>query len=138
MSAELVELVGQVGPYVGAAVTAYGAGVLTRAQDAAVDATANLGQRIVQTVWHRGRRSDRAALEIAVEEAAAEGAGEGAGEDLRRQIERALREDARLRSEIAAMLPGAPQIVITATGERGVAAQHIGMVINGDNPTVHP
>ncbi|MFF0390010.1 hypothetical protein ACFYS8_15185 [Kitasatospora sp. NPDC004615] len=136
MSTELVQLVEQTGPYLSAAVTAYGAAVLTRAQDAAVDATANLGQRIIQTVWHRRRRSDQAALTVALEEAAAEPESAEAAVDLRRQIERALREDDRLREDVAAMLPPAPQVVITATGERSIAAQNIGTVINGDNTTV--
>ncbi|MDH6119332.1 hypothetical protein [Kitasatospora sp. GAS204B] len=136
MSAELVQLVEQAGPYVSAAVTAYGAAVLTRAQDAAVDATANLGQRILQTVWQRRQRSDQAALTVSVAEAAAEPENPEAAADLRRQIERALREDDRLREDVAAMLPPTPQVVITASGERGIAAQHIGTVINGDNTTI--
>ncbi|MGW4651140.1 hypothetical protein [Kitasatospora sp. NPDC004289] len=134
MSAEVAELVGQIGPYVGAAVTAYGAGVLTRAQDAAVDGTANVGRRIVQAVWQRRRRADRAALEVAVEDLAADGAGPEAAEELRLQIERALREDEQLRAEIAALLPVGAPVVITATGERGIAAQRIGTVIStGDH-----
>ncbi|MFG2820949.1 hypothetical protein ACGFX4_16165 [Kitasatospora sp. NPDC048365] len=138
MSAELVQLVEQAGPYLTAAVSAYGATVLTRAQNAAADGTAEVGRRIVRAVWQRRRRPDQLALEAAVEAVAAEPESPEAADDLRRQIERALREDAELRAEIAAMLPGAPQVVITATGERGIAAQHIGTVVNGDGATVRP
>ncbi|MFG2697343.1 hypothetical protein [Kitasatospora sp. NPDC048407] len=59
-----------------------------------------------------------------------------ASTELRQQIERAFREDGQLREEIAAMLPRAPRTVITASGERGVAAYHIDTVISGDNNSI--
>ncbi|MDH6113431.1 hypothetical protein P3T36_001690 [Kitasatospora sp. MAP12-15] len=136
MSSELVQLAEQAGPYLSAAASAYGTAVFTRAQDAAADATANLGQRILQAVWRRRGRPDQAALAVAVGDAKAEPGSVEAAAYLRLQIERALREDDGLRAEIVAMLPSVPQVTVTATGERGIAAHQIGTVINGDNNSI--
>ncbi|GJF29236.1 hypothetical protein KNE206_19360 [Kitasatospora sp. NE20-6] len=56
----------QAGPYLTAAVSAYGGAVLARAEGAAADSTANLGRRILQTVWRRRTEPEQAALEAAV------------------------------------------------------------------------
>jgi hypothetical protein len=140
VSAEIAQLVEQTGPYLSTAVSAYGVGVLTRAEDAAVDATANLGRRILRAVWHRRGEQDRAGLEAAVRDAADDPDDSDARAALRQQIKRALREDARLRDELARMLSaaGAGTVNVTASGERSIAAQRIGVAITGDNATVRP
>ncbi|MFJ2897561.1 hypothetical protein ACIO87_22065 [Streptomyces sp. NPDC087218] len=139
MSAEIAELVQQAGPYVTAAVGAYGVGVLTRAESAAVEATANVGRRILQAVWHRRGEQGRAELEAVVAEVEADAADEDAAAALRQQIKRALREDAELLAELAGLLPVTGGTVnVTASGERSIAAQHIGTAVTGDNVTVKP
>ncbi|WP_371497631.1 hypothetical protein OG871_16940 [Kitasatospora sp. NBC_00374] len=124
MSAEIADLVNQAGPYLTAALTAYGSAVLTKAEDAAADATANLGRRILQTVWHRRSEPEQAELEAAVQEAAEEINDEDAAAALRQQIKRALRDDTDLRSELAQLLP--PQspgtVTATASGLGAIAA----------------
>ena len=136
VSAEIAELVGQATPYVTAALRAYGGSVMTRAEEGAADATANLGRRLLQAFWHRGSEAQQAALETAVGDAAEDVADDDAAAALRQQLKRALREDADLRNEIFSMLP-TESISFTASGERSVAAQTInGVVTTGDNAQV--
>ncbi|MEU5666748.1 hypothetical protein [Streptomyces longwoodensis] len=140
MGDEIVQLVNQVGPHLSTAVSAYGMGVLTRAEDAAVDATANLGRRILQAVWHRRGERGRTDLEAAVHDVAEDPEDGDAAAALRQQIKRALREDPALRDELARMLavPGAGSVNVTASGERAIAAQTIGTAVTGDNVTLRP
>ncbi|WP_405907788.1 hypothetical protein OG742_23205 [Streptomyces sp. NBC_00828] len=134
VSAEIVQWVEQAGPAVTAAVSAYGATVLTRAHDAAADATVGLGQRILQAMWRRRDESGRTELERVVHEAADEQDDAYTRTVLSRLLKRALREDPELRDELAAMLPApaAGTVNITAAGERSIAAQDIGTAITGD------
>ncbi|MGW4851275.1 hypothetical protein ACWEPZ_08570 [Streptomyces sp. NPDC004288] len=142
MSAEIVELVEQAGPYLTAAVSAYGTAVLVRAQDAALDAavegTAGVGRRILELVWRRRDGEERAALEAAVREAAEEPEDADAAAALRRQIKRALREDAELVRELAALLPERGGVTVNVSGARAIGAQHIGIAATGDHTTIHP
>ncbi|MFD9467185.1 hypothetical protein [Streptomyces sp. NPDC060027] len=137
MDAEIVQLVGQAGPAVTAAVGAYGAAVLTRAQDAAADATVGLGQRILQLVWRHRDEAGQAELERVVGEAADEQDDAYSTAVLSRLLGQALQNDPALREELAAVLPApAPGTVnVTASGERSIAAQHIGTAITGDGHT---
>lgn len=138
MSAELVGLVEQAGPYLTTALGAYGAGVLSRAEDAAAAGTANVGRAILHAVWRRRDTRGRAELEAAVGDAALEPTDADAAAALRQQIKRALREDEELRRELAALLPAAG-VTVTASGERSIAARTITTAITGDNATVrHP
>lgn len=136
MSTELVQVVQQAGPYLSAALAAYGGAVLVRAESAAVDATANVGRRILHLVWRRRDEPGQAALEEAVREAAVDPEDEDAAAALRQQIKRTLREDAELLREVAGMLPAAGPVTNTASGTRSVAAQHIGTAVTGDNNQV--
>jgi len=142
MSAEIVQLLEQAGPYLSAAVGAYGATVFSRAEDAAVeaaaDATASVGRRILRAVWHRRDDQGRAALETAVREAAEEPAEEDAAGALRQLIKRALREDAELAREVAGLLPAAGGVTVNVSGKRAIGAQHIGIAVSGDDATIHP
>ncbi|MFG2438977.1 hypothetical protein [Streptomyces sp. NPDC048508] len=137
MSAEIVQLVEQAGPYLTAAVGAYGATVLTRAQDAAADATVTLGQRMLQAVWRGRDETGQAELQRAVDEAADEQNDTFTAMTLGRLLRRALQDDAELRTELSAMLPApaSGSVTITASGERSISAQHIGTAITGDGHT---
>ncbi|WP_371596421.1 hypothetical protein [Streptomyces sp. NBC_00564] len=137
VSAEIAQWVQQAGPPVTAAVSAYGAAVLTRAEEAAADATVGLGQRILQLVWRRGDEAGRGELERVVGEAADEQDDAYTTAVLSRLLKRALQDDAELREELAAVLPvpAAGTVNITASGERSIAAQHIGTAITGDGHT---
>ncbi|MGV9905204.1 hypothetical protein ACWDU8_22395 [Streptomyces sp. NPDC003388] len=132
-----MQLVEQAGPYLTAAVGAYGAAVLTRAQDAAADATVGLGQRILQSLWRRGDEAGRAELERVVDEAADEQDDVYSAAVLSRLLRRALRDDPGLQEELSALLPApaAGTVTITASGERSIAAQHIRTAITGDGQT---
>ncbi|WP_330456261.1 hypothetical protein OIB37_04830 [Streptomyces sp. NBC_00820] len=137
MGAEIVQLVQQAGPYLTAALGAYGGTVLSRAEEAAADATADLGRRILRAVWSRGDESEQATLEVAVDEALQDAEDPDAMAALRQLIKRALRDDEELRRELAELLP-APSgtVVITASGTRSIAAQHIGTAVTGDDARV--
>ncbi|MCX4917032.1 hypothetical protein [Streptomyces sp. NBC_00687] len=137
MDVEIVQLVGQAGPAVTAAVGAYGAAVLTRAQDAAAGATVSLGQRILQLVWRHRDEAGQAELERVLGEAADEQDDTYSTAVLSRLLRQALQDDPALREELAAVLPApAPGTVnVTASGERSIAAQHIGTAITGDGHT---
>ncbi|MFC9243295.1 hypothetical protein ACFT7S_04380 [Streptomyces sp. NPDC057136] len=119
------------------AVSAYGAAVLTRAQDAAADATVGLGQRILQAVWRRGDEAGRAELERVVNEAVDEQDDVYTTAVLVRLLKSALQDDRELREELTALLPvpTAGTVTVTASGERSIAAQHIGTAITGDGHT---
>ncbi|MEU2063795.1 hypothetical protein [Streptomyces sp. NPDC013455] len=139
VGSEIVQWVERAGPAVSTAVDAHGAEVLTRAEDAGDDATVRAGRRILQAVWRRGDEAGRTELERAVSEAA------GAPEDpdthavVRQVLKRAMRDDPRLREELASLLPApAPGVVnITASGTRSIAAHHIGTAVTGDGPAAH-
>lgn len=135
-----MQLVEQAGPYLTAAVGVYGLGVLARAEDAAVDATANLGRRILQVVWQRRDAQGRAELEAAVQDTAEAPDDADAAAALRQQIKRALRDDAELLGELARILPvgGDGTVNVTASGERSIAAKTIGTAVTGDNTTITP
>ncbi|MFC8517468.1 hypothetical protein [Streptomyces sp. NPDC057257] len=139
MDSEIVQLVEQAGPYLTTALGAYGAGVLSRAEDAAVGATANLGRRLLHAVWRRRDEWGRAELEAAVRDAAGESDDADAAAALRQQLKRALREDEELRRELAGLLPAAGgPVTVTASGARSIAAHTIGTAITGDNATLRP
>lgn len=139
MSAEVVQLVEQAGPYLTTAVSAYGVAVFTRAESAAVDATANVGRRILQAVWRRRDDQGRVELEAAIQGTAEAPDDADAAAALRQQIKRALREDAELLAELTRMLSAAGETVnVTASGERSIAAKTIGTAVTGDNTTIRP
>ncbi|MFE0546920.1 hypothetical protein [Streptomyces sp. NPDC058891] len=139
MSAEIVGLVEQAGPYLTAALGAYGGAVLTRAESTAVDATANMGRRILRVVWRRRDEAEQAAMEAAVHDAAENLEDPDAAAALRQYVKRALREDAELRRELTELLPtpATGPVTITASGERAIAAQTITTAITGDGHHPH-
>ncbi|MFB7999015.1 hypothetical protein ACFC4G_40130 [Streptomyces sp. NPDC056002] len=139
MSSEIVQLVEQAGPYLMTAVSSYGAAVLTRAENAAAEGTAQLGRRILQMAWRRRDQQGRAELEAAVQDAADAPNDEDAAAALRQQIKRALRDDAELLAELTRLLPaGGETVNVTASGPRSIAAKNIGTAVTGDNTTIKP
>ena len=107
-------IAGQVVPVIGAAVSAYGAGVLTRVQDAAAEATVGLGQRLL--AWLLRHAPQRASLEAAVTDLATDGNDPDAIAALRLQIRKILNQDPDLAAELAGMLPPSPQVTAMNTG----------------------
>lgn len=136
-NAEIVQWVQQAGPAVTAAVSAYGAAVLTRAEDVAADSTVGLGQRILQAVWRRRDDAGQAELERVVDEAVDEQDDTYTTAVLSRLLKRVLQDDPELRAELSAMMPtpASGTVTITASGARSIAGQHIGIAITGDGHT---
>ncbi|MGW7526186.1 hypothetical protein [Streptomyces sp. NPDC054783] len=137
MSAEIAQWVEQAGPYLTAALGAYGGGVLTRAEDAAADATANLGRRLLQAVWSRRNEHEQALMERAVQDAAEDSGDADAAATLRYTLKRALRDDEDLRRELADLMPDpSGPMTITASGARAIAAHTIGTAVTGDHTRI--
>jgi hypothetical protein len=131
-------LAGAVVPYVVALVTAYGAGVLTKIQEAAVASAAEgsvgLGRRLLLRIL--GREESRAALEGAVSDVAENPGDEDFQVALRAQIKKALVADQDLARDIAQMLDQGG-VTVTVSGERSIAAQTIsGIASTGDNASI--
>ena len=131
---EVDVLVGQVVPVIGAAVGAYGAGVLTRVEDSMADATVGLGQRVLARLLHHADR--RAQLEGAVTDLAADGQDPDALGALRLQVRKILTAHPELVTELAGMLPPAP--TATASGPRSVAigGNSTGPITTGDHSPI--
>jgi hypothetical protein len=127
-------VIGQVVPAVSAAVAAYGVGVLTRAEDAAVDVTANLGRRVLQRVFYRAVHPDR--LKSAVGDLAVASQDPDALAALRLQIRAVLTQAPELVTELAALLPTISRA--TASGERSVAVggANTGSITTGDRSPI--
>ncbi|XIE79723.1 hypothetical protein AB6O49_20410 [Streptomyces sp. SBR177] len=87
---EIEILLSQAVPAVSAAVSAYGAAVLTRAEDEAAGATVRLGQRLLERL--RRNAPDRPALDAAVTDLAEAEDDPDAVAALRLRIRQALRD----------------------------------------------
>lgn len=121
-------IVGQVVPMIGAAVGAYGEGVLSRAEDEAAEATVRLGQRVLARILHRA--PNPVPMQAAVGDLAAAPGDADALAGLRLQIRKLLAADADLVAELAEMLPARAE----ASGENSVAvAGHVNISTNGPN-----
>ncbi|WP_307811552.1 tetratricopeptide repeat protein, partial [Streptomyces fildesensis] len=116
MGGEINQLVEQARPYLKAAVGAYGEAVLSQAEDPAMGARANLGQRLLRIVLKFRDPQGRAELDTAVRDVADDPHDEDAAAALRQQIKRALREHAKLMPELAALLLTS----MDASGKRGL------------------
>ena len=128
---ELESVLAEALPVMSAAVGAYGAGVLTRVEGAAADATVGLGRRLLHLVWRRSKQPE--AVAAAVTELAQAPADPDALAGLRLQVRKVLAQDPQLLAEIAGMLP-ARSVVVTASGERSVAigGNNNGSISTGD------
>lgn len=121
---------GQVVPYIGAAVVAYGAGVLTRVEDAAADETVRLGQRLLARLL--GRAAHRARIEQAVTDLAAALSDPDFQAALRTQVKVVLREDEGLARELATLLPPQP-VAASGPGAVAIGRDNQGIVNTGDD-----
>jgi hypothetical protein len=131
---EVDVILSQIVPVIGAAVGAYGSGVLTRTETAAADATVSLGRRILAKILHRTPHS--APLEASVTDLAADGQNPDAVAALRLQLRKILVQDPQLVTELAGMLPPARQA--SATGDRSVAiaGDNSGPISTGDHSPI--
>ncbi|WP_158718202.1 hypothetical protein [Streptomyces albus] len=100
---DIETLLGQAVPAVGAAVSAYGAAVLTRAEDEAASATVRLGQQLLDRLLHRSEQPE--ALETAVMDVAETDGDPDALAALRLRMRQALAASSELAAEVAALLP---------------------------------
>jgi hypothetical protein len=127
---EVESVLGQIVPALGAAVSAYGVGVLSRAEDEAAGATVRLGQRLLDRLL--GRSPDRTAIETAVTDLAAAEGDPDALAALRFRIRGVLAADSSLVTELAELLPDRP--AVQAEGARSVAVGGVvsGIVSTGD------
>ncbi|MBB6547931.1 hypothetical protein [Nonomuraea rubra] len=138
MGAELATLVGELSPYVTAAVGAYGAAVLVRAREEAADVTVAWGRRMLQRIF--GVRSEGDELPEAVVELAQAPDDPDLQAALRVQIRRLLAADEELVAQLRAMVAEARAgtggtVTVTASGERSVAIgrDNSGTIITGDH-----
>jgi hypothetical protein len=133
---EIDELVGQIMPVIGAAVGAYGAAVLTGAEEGAADATLALGKRFL--AWLLDHAGRRAPLEQAVADLASDGRDPDALAALRLQVRKILTAHPELLPELAGMLPLASPT--WAHGARSVAigGNNTAPITTGDHsPIMH-
>ncbi|WP_329220580.1 hypothetical protein OG352_27650 [Streptomyces sp. NBC_01485] len=131
---EVEVVVGQVVPVISAAVVAYGAAVLTRAQEAAADATATLGRRF----WAILRSAPQSEpLESAVTDLAAAGGDDpDAVAALRLQVRKILERNPELVTELAGILPPAAQAGATGTRAVAIAGNNNAPISTGDNSPI--
>lgn len=122
-----MDVVGQIVPAVEAAVGAYGAGVLRRAEDTAADGTVRLGQRALARVFRRGAAPG---VERAVRDLAEAGPtdADDAVASIRLELRKLLRRDPELEQDLAALLPATVRSVTIAGDNKGI-------VSTGDNTT---
>lgn len=132
---EIESLLSQAVPAVGAAVSAYGAAVLTRAEDEAAGATVRLGQRLLDRLLQRGPKP--AAVESAVADLVESGDAPYAWAVLRLRVHEALAASPELRAEWAALLPAPPAGpgTSTVTGTVSVGGDVTGIVSTGPGTT---
>ena len=121
-------------PPVMAAISAYGAAVLVKAEGEAADATVGAARLLLQRVF--GVRRAAEAVPEPVAKVAADPASATAVAALRCAIGEAL-VDPELAAEARA-LAAARGAVVIAAGERAVAAQQItGIAVTGDNAAIY-
>lgn len=130
---ELNTLISQIAPAVGAAVSAYGVGVLSQAEDEAASATVRLGQRVLSRIL--GGATDPAPVRDAVANLAAAAGDPDALASLRWQIGQVLAGDAELRAELAGLLPAPPNVQAVGAHGVAVAGDSSGIVSTGDGAT---
>lgn len=121
-------------PSLTAAVAAYGANVLVRAEDAAAVETVRLGQRLLARL--RRNEDVRPRIDVAVQDLASALDDEDFRSALRAQIKKVLEEDADLASDLETLLAGS-RVTAQATGTRSVAVtRNDGIISTGDNATI--
>jgi len=131
---EVDVIVGQVVPVIGAAVGAYGAGVLTRVEQGAADATVGLGQRVLARLLHHAARP--ALLEEAVVDLAADGQNPDALAVLRQQVRKILAASPEVMAQLAEMLPPAPTVTASGAGSVAIGGNNTGSVTTGNHSPI--
>lgn len=127
--AEIDTLVGEVASAVSLAVGAYGAGVLTRAEDAAADSTVRLGQRLLARMLHRPTSTEH--IRSAVVDLVRAPDDPDVLETLRLHIKAIFADDPQLRAEVASMLPGASDSRAVGTHSVAVTGDNRGIISTG-------
>lgn len=121
-------------PSLTAAVAAYGASVLVRAEDAAAVETVRLGQRLLARL--RRNEDVRPRIDVAVQDLASALDDEDFRGALRAQLKKVLEDDADLASDLETLLAGS-RVTVQATGARSVAVtRNDGIISTGDNATI--
>ena len=132
---EVAALAGQLMSYAIAAIRAFGERVLEKAQDDAAEATIGLGRSVLQKIF--GTRKTGEPLPEPLADTVAHPEDEDAMAAMRLAIRKALASDLHLRAEVEQMLSAAG-VIVTAAGERSIAAQTItGVAATGDNTTIN-
>ncbi|WP_405814202.1 hypothetical protein OG241_06420 [Streptomyces sp. NBC_01390] len=121
--------VAQALPAISAAVSAYGVGVLTRAEGQAMDATVQWGRQLLTRLFNRsGDRQAR--VEAAVADLAETGGDPDSLAALRLQLRQVLAQDPQLMAELVQMMP--PPTSHTRSVDVG---GNYGIVSTGDGAT---
>jgi hypothetical protein len=122
----------EIAPFITAAVGAYGAAVLTGAEDQAADATISFGRRLIRRLTRDGATARP--LAGAVSQLAASPADEDLRAYLRVTLRQVLQSDPELAAEIAQWPRPCPAgVSVLASGSRSVAAYAVsGMIVTGD------
>ena len=126
---ELEAVLAEALPVMSTAVGAYGAGILSRMEDATADATLGLGRRLVQWVRHHSRQPS--AVEAAVAELAQEPIDPDALAALRLQVRKVLAQDPELLMQLSAMLPGKGAVSSPGAGAVAVGGDNRGVIGTG-------
>jgi hypothetical protein len=117
------DVVAQAGPYLAAALRAYGAGVLARAEQVAVDGTAQVGRHLLLSIYQHLRGHQRKTFKQRLENAVGAGEHDDAMAALREEIRRLLRADDAIAVDFRSILG-------SARGDRGSSGER-SMVVNG-------
>lgn len=130
----MVEMLPEVVTAVVAAVGRYGTSVLTRAEDAAVDGTVSLGQRLIQKIFHGA--AEGGSVSEAVADLAAAPGDDDAIAALRLRLKKVLAADPMLASKVAEMVRDAG-VTVDSHGDRVNIAQHnSGIQSSGNSATI--
>lgn len=130
---EIDMLVGEAASAIGAAVGAYGVGVLTKTEEQAAEGTVRLGQRLLALILRRS--ADPAPVQGAVTDLAEATDDPDALASLRLQIRKALLADRRLAADLAALVPGGSGPQATRARSVAIGGTNSGIVSTGDGAT---
>jgi hypothetical protein len=133
-----IELAAEVTPYAAAALSAYGAAVLTKVKDDLADATLGAGRRVLQRIF--GRRKDGEELPAVLAQVIENPADEDYIGALRLSIRKALESDGGLQAQVREIIGNAvPVVTVTQHVSAGRDAYVAGrdMTITRDSSGPH-